>query len=79
MIATTIYMPRDLYRQVGVAAKNQNKPKAQVIRDFVQTGLANKQTDPDSARKFVAALKSMQFSGGIKDFAKNHDKYIWGE
>lgn len=79
MVATTIYMPRDLYRRVGVAAKNQNKPKAQIVRDLVQNGLANQKTDPDSARKFVEALKAMQFTGGIKDFAKNHDKYIWGE
>lgn len=79
MIATTIYMPRDLYGRVGLVARDQKKPKAQVIRDFVADGVAKQQHDPDATRKFVEALTSMQFSGGIKDFAKNHDKYIWGE
>lgn len=79
MVATTIYMPRDLYAQVGMVARIQKKPKAQVIRDCVADGVGKQQHDPDATRKFVEALKSMQFSGGIKDFAKNHDKYIWGE
>jgi predicted DNA-binding protein len=78
MIATTIYIPRDLYHKVGSIAKAQGKPKAQVIRDFVDDGVSKQQTDPDATRKFVEALKAIQFRGGIKDFAKNHDTYIWG-
>lgn len=79
MIATTIYMPRDLYARVDQAARMQKQPKAQIIRDLVADGLTKQRRDPDATRKFVEALKAMQFAGGIKDFAKNHDTYIWGE
>lgn len=77
MIATTIYMPRDLYGRVGLVARDQKKPKAQVIRDFVADGVAKQQHDPDATRKFVEALKSMQFSGGVRDASKRHDHYTW--
>ncbi len=77
MIATTIYLPRDLYSRVGGIAKIQKKPKAQVIRDFVADGVSVQQRDPDATRKFVAALKQMQFTGGVRDAAKHHDHYTW--
>lgn len=77
MIATTIYIPRDLYRLVGLTAKSQKKPKAEVIRRFVADGVARQQNDPDATRKFVDALKSMQFHGGVRDAAKRHDHYAW--
>ena len=77
MIATTIYMPRDLYLQVGVAAKIQRQPKARIIRDLVADGLARKRRDPNATRKFVEAITSMQFRGGVRDAAKHHDRYTW--
>lgn len=78
MIATTLYLPHDLYRQVGLVARIQKKPKARVIREFVDAGVKNYQVDPFAAKNFSDALIQMQFSGGIKDFSSNHDKYIWG-
>ncbi|MBI4066387.1 ribbon-helix-helix protein, CopG family [Candidatus Gottesmanbacteria bacterium] len=77
MIATTIYMPRDLYAQVGKAARKQGQPKARIIRDLVADGLTKQRRDPDATRKFVSALKSMQFRGGVRDAAKRHDHYTW--
>lgn len=78
MIATTLYFPRDLYGQVGVVAKAQKKAKAQIIRDMVSQAVAQSQTDPNATAKFVKALEKIQFRGGIKNFAKNHDEHIWG-
>ncbi len=77
MIATTLYLPRDLYGQVGVVAKAQKKAKAQIIRDMVSQAVVKIQADPQATAKFVQALEKIQFKGGIKDFAKNHDEYIW--
>lgn len=78
MIATTLYLPADVYRKVGVVAEQQKKPKAQVIREAVVKAVERVQPDPLATKKFVDALTKLQFYGGVKDLAKNHDKYTWG-
>lgn len=78
MIATTLYLPRHLYRQIGLVARNQKKPKAKVIREFLDAGVRKQEVNPLAAKMFVDALRQIKFKGGIRDFAKNHDKYIWG-
>ena len=43
MMRTQVYLPKSLYHTITTVAKQEKKPAAQVIRDLLTSGLAQKQ------------------------------------
>lgn len=80
MIATTMYFPNDLYKKIGQVAKQENKPKAQVVRELVKDCLKDKIGQKGNAKAVFEGLTKLQKlvpDEGPRDLAKNHDLYTW--
>ena len=76
MIRTQIYIPEMLHSQVKLLAKRQNKPLAQILRDFIKQGMVQTQ---NTGAKSLQALTKLRITGGPKDLSKNLDKYLYQE
>lgn len=74
MIRTQIYLPKDLYRNIDIAAKRERKAKAAVIREVLEEGFAQKQ---GNAGKALLRLAKMAVKGGPPDLSANIDKYLY--
>lgn len=79
MIRTQIYLPRQLYQTIDFVAKRERKPKAQVIREFLEEGLKKKEGNAGKALLELAALGKKLNLKGPKDLSTNHDKYLYEE
>ena len=77
MIATTLYLPKDLYQQIGELARQNKKPKAQIVREFIQKGLSQNSHAKGATAQFFKNLSKVSITGGPKDLSINHDKYAW--
>jgi len=79
MIRTQIYLPKELYQEIDLVAKKENKPKAQVIREAVKSVLeARKESIGEALGRLMEAGKKFRFHGP-KDLSANHDKYLYEE
>lgn len=79
MFRTQIYLPEDLYREIGFIAKREKKKKAQVIRETLKTGVdrkKTKQTAGEALLKLAAMAKKYNWKGP-RDLSINHDKYLY--
>jgi metal-responsive CopG/Arc/MetJ family transcriptional regulator len=77
MIRTQIYLPESLYKEVGLLAKREKKPKAQIIREVVKSALEKRKENVGEALdKIIKAGKKLRFRGP-KDLSVNHDKYLY--
>lgn len=77
MIRTQIYLPKALYRSIDIVAKQQKKPKAQVIRESLERSLETKaETIGEALEKLIEAGKKFHLHGP-KDLSTNHDKYLY--
>ena len=77
MIATTMYWPVDTYQKIGELAKSARQAKAEYVREAVEEKVTKDTRNEGNAAKFFAGLREIQFKGGPKDLAKNHDHYAW--
>lgn len=79
MIRTQIYLPEDLYREIGWLAKKEKKAKAQVIREALEKEIEKKQGNAGETLLKLAAMAKKYKWKGPKDLSVNHDKYLYEE
>lgn len=78
MIRTNIYLPKDLHEKLRHTAKNEETSVAQLVRGFVENGLASKEKKTSGAEVLLAMAKRAKPSR-IRNLAKRHDYYLYGE
>ena len=81
MIRTQVYIPDQLYQEIGLVAKREKKPRAQVIRETLNEGLEKKK---DTKNAGIALLELAELGKklrikGPKDLSTNIDKYLYEE
>jgi hypothetical protein len=77
MIRTQVYLPKKLYRDVQLVAKQENKPTAEVVRELLEDSLTRKQKQASIGKAF---LKLADIHGkGPSDLSANIDKYLYEE
>lgn len=77
MIRTQIYLPEDLYREIGWLAKKEKKAKAQVIREALEKEVEkNKGNAGETLLRLAAMAKKYKWKGP-RDLSTNHDKYLY--
>lgn len=79
MIRTQIYLPKELYQEIGWLAKKEKKAKAQVIREALEKDVKKRQGSVGKALLELAELGKKLNLRGPKDLSINHDKYLYGE
>lgn len=77
MIRTQIYLPEDLYREIGWLAKKEKKAKAQVIREALEKEVEKKQGNAGETLLKLATMAKKYKWKGPKDLSVNHDKYLY--
>lgn len=76
MIRTQIYIPTTTHQQLKHLAKQRTKPMADVVREFIDSGL-QKVAQDQSGKKTLEALSQLHLTGGPKDLSQNLDKYLY--
>ncbi len=77
MIRTQIYLPEELYREIGWLAKKEKKAKAQVIREAIEKKVEKKRGNAGETLLKLAAMAKKYKWKGPKDLSTNHDKYLY--
>ena len=80
MLRTYLYIPEQLQEKIIHTAKNQNKSKAEVIRQALEKGIAQvTQQGTASAQVLLklAELGKQQNLKGPRDSSEKMDKYLW--
>ena len=80
MLRTYLYIPEHLQEKIIHTAKNQNKSKAEVIRQALEKGIAQvTQQGTASAQVLLklAELGKQQNLKGPKDSSEKMDEYLW--
>ena len=81
MLKTYLYIPEHLKEKITQTAQNQNKSKAEIIRQALEKGItAVSQQGTVSAQAMlrVAEVGEKYQPRGPKDLSANLDKYLWG-
>lgn len=80
MLRTYLYIPEHLQEKINHTAKDQNKSKAEVIRQAIQKGLEADEPKGSGAEVLLklAELAKKQQLRGPRDLSVNHDYYLWG-
>ncbi|MDP2638412.1 MAG: ribbon-helix-helix domain-containing protein [Candidatus Levybacteria bacterium] len=79
MIRTQIYLPKELYQEIDLVAKKENKPKAEIIREAVEEALEKKRGNAGDVLLKLAKMAKKYNWKGPKDLSKNIDKYLYEE
>ncbi len=82
MLRTYLYIPEHLQAKINYTAKNQNKSKAEVIRQAIEKGISQVvQQGTASAQVLLklAQLGKQQDLKGPKDSSEKMDEYLWGK
>jgi hypothetical protein len=77
MIRTQLYLPTDLHHQIMQLAKQQAKPMAEIVRNFISQGLQRSNID-QSGKNTLLALSKLNIQGGPTDLSQNLDQYLYG-
>ena len=80
MLRTYLYIPEHLQQKISYTAKNQNKSKAEVIRQALEKGITQvTQQGTASAQVLLrlAELGKQQNLRGPKDSSEKMDQYLW--
>jgi len=77
MIRTQVYLPKNLYIEVELLAKQEKKARARVIRELLEQSIAqkNRRNNAGEALLELARLGKRLNLKGPKDLSVNHDKY----
>ena len=81
MLKTYLYLPEHLDEKISRTAQNQNKSKAEVIRQALEKGItAISQQGTVSAQALlrIAEVGEKYRPKGPKDLSANLDQYLWG-
>lgn len=82
MLRTYLYIPEHLQEKINHTAKNQNKSKAEVIRQALEKGIAQvSQQGTASAQVLLklAELGKQQNLKGPKNSSVRMDELLWGK
>ena len=78
MIRTQIYLPKELYQEIALRAKLEDKSKASIIREALSIKLKKKkQQTVGQALLELAKLGKKLKARGPRDLSTNHDKYLY--
>ena len=81
MLKTYLYIPEHLKEKIVQTAEDQNKTKAEVIRQALENGIASvSQQGTASAQALfrIAEVGEKYQPQGPKDLSANLDQYLWG-
>ena len=79
MIRTNLYFPKSLHQQLRILSQRENKSMAELVRDFVASGIeAKRDGGAATLLKMAERAKRLKFKGP-KDLAINHDYYLYGK
>ncbi len=80
MVRKQIYLPEDLDRRISLAAKEEQKPEAQVIRELLTNGLTNRRRQMTTGEALLG-LAELGRKLGIEaepDFSSRIDDFLYG-
>ena len=79
MIRMQVYLPQQLSQILGIIAKREQKPKAQIIREALEDGIKKKVNVNNAGRALLelAELGKKLHVKGLKDLSTNVDKYLY--
>lgn len=77
MIRTQVYLPDELYQNIRLLAKREEKSAAELIRELLKRGLKNETKYISTGRAFLEIAKIK--AKGPKDLSENIDKYLYEE
>jgi len=81
MLKTYLYIPEQLGVKINQTAQNQNRSKADVIRQAIEKGIvvvSQQGTASAQALFQIAEVGNKYKPKGPKDLSKNLDRYLWG-
>ena len=78
MIRTQIYLDEDIHKDLHILAKQQKESMAQIARDILKEGIAQKRRLDKSGKEVLKKLLAMKISGGPSDLSENLDHYLYG-
>ena len=82
MIRTQVYLPKDLYQEVSLVARQEKKARARVIRELLEESLINKkpkETIGQALGKLIEIGQKYAPKNAPTDLSVNHDKYLYEE
>lgn len=80
MLKTYLYIPEHLEAKIVRTAKNQNKSKAEVIRQALESGIGAVQQQSSASAEVllkIAELGKRHKVKGPKDSSARMDEYLW--
>ncbi len=75
MIRTQVYLPERLYHTITTVAKQEKKPKAEVIRELLETGLETRRK-PATIGKALLHLTQVK-AHAPEDTSMKIDDYLY--
>lgn len=81
MLKTYLYLPEHLDEKINQTAQNQNKSKAEVIRQALEEGLSSLEEKGKGGAEVLLKLAQWAKKNNVKgprDGSVNHDYYLWG-
>jgi len=81
MLKTYLYIPEQLGEKINQTAQNQNKSKAEIIRQAIEKGItivSQQGTASAQALFQIAEVGKKYKPRGPKDLSTNLDRYLWG-
>lgn len=80
MLKTYLYIPEHLNKKIDYTAKTQNKSKAEVIRQALESGIGTVQQQGTASAEVllkIAELGKKNKVKGPKDSSARMDEYLW--
>jgi hypothetical protein len=81
MLKTYLYIPEQLEQKINFTAKNQNKSKAEVIRQALEKGIVSIAQQGTASTQILfklAELGKRHNLQGPKDSSTKIDELLWG-
>lgn len=78
MVRTQIYIPEITHQQLVHFAEVRRASMAEVVREFIQEGLAKTPTVDVTGKTALRNLLKLGLTGGPRDLSINIDHYLYG-
>ena len=82
MLKTYLYVPEELDAKINLTARTQNKSKAEVIRQALEKGIVQVQSQGATSAQLllkIAQIGKQYHVKGPKDGSEKMDKYLWAK
>ncbi|MBI2196097.1 hypothetical protein HYU45_00610 [Candidatus Daviesbacteria bacterium] len=80
MLKTYLYIPEHLNKKIDYTAKTQNRSKAEVIRQALETGIGTVQQQGTASAEVLLKIAELGKKFGVKgprDSSTRMDEYLW--